>query len=425
MARSHVRVPAALLTLVIGLTLLVAPPATAQTGDDEPGDSDVVTVIEVSGLIDPVVADFVEEEIAAAEADGVVALVLQLNSPGAVVGDDRMDELVEAMQRSSVPVDAWVGPSGSQARGDATRLVAAAEVAGLSPGSRLEVTRELAEGAELGGDAAVGDVVDADLAVTTGLVDNQAPVIGDFIVDLEGVRTEVIDEGDQPRRQPITRVRFAQLDLVGQLLHTVASPAVAYLLFVVGLGLLVFELFTAGIGIAGVVGAGSLVLGAYGLDALPARVWAVALILAAMFGFAVDVQVGAPRFWTGFGVVAYVVGSVFLFDGVSMSWITLVVGILGMVLAMISGMPAMVRTRFSTPTIGREWMIGETGEAVASVDPEGVVRVRDAPWRARTNRATPIDPGEPIRVTAIDGLVLEVEPTEGAAKDYRERRSRD
>ena len=89
---------------------------------------------------------------------------------------------------------------------------------------------------------------------------------------------------------------------------------------------------------------------------------------------------------------------------------------------MLGGMPAMIRTRFSTPTIGRDWMIGESGVAVAAVDPDGIVTVRDAPWRAHTNRATPIAAGDAVKVTAIDGLVLEVEPVEGAAKDYRDRR---
>ena len=89
---------------------------------------------------------------------------------------------------------------------------------------------------------------------------------------------------------------------------------------------------------------------------------------------------------------------------------------------MVAGMPAMVRTRFSTPTIGREWMIGEEGEAVTNVSPDGVVRVRGALWRARTNRATPIELHDGIRVVEVDGLLLEVEPLEGGAVDYREKR---
>ena len=67
----------------------------------------------------------------------------------------------------------------------------------------------------------------------------------------------------------------------------------------------------------------------------------------------------------------------------------------------------MVRSRFSTPTIGREELIGEMGVAEVGVDPDGVVRVRDALWRARTNRATPIAPGDVVRVVAVEGVLLE------------------
>ena len=104
------------------------------------------------------------------------------------------------------------------------------------------------------------------------------------------------------------------------------------------------------------------------------------------------------------------------------SWITLLAGIGGTVLAFVVGMPSMVRARFATPTIGREWMLGELGEVVVAVDPDGIVKVGDGKWRARTNRATPVAAGEPVRVVAIDGVTLEVEPLEGAARDHRERR---
>jgi membrane-bound serine protease (ClpP class) len=104
------------------------------------------------------------------------------------------------------------------------------------------------------------------------------------------------------------------------------------------------------------------------------------------------------------------------------SWIALIVGIGGVMLTFIVGMPSMVRTRFATPTIGREWMIGEEGTVIDDVDPEGVVQVGEGRWRARTNRATPVAAGETVRVAAIDGITLEVEPLEGAARDYREMR---
>ena len=145
------------------------------------------------------------------------------------------------------------------------------------------------------------------------------------------------------------------------------------------------------------------------------------ILAVSMFALAIDVQTGVPRIWTGIGIVLFVIFSFTVFDGLSLSWITLLVAILGVVLAFLAGMPSMVRTRFSTPTIGREWMIGEMGRAVTALDPDGVVQVRDALWRASTNRATPIDELDRVRVVSIDGLVLEVEPETGGARDYRDR----
>jgi membrane-bound serine protease (ClpP class) len=147
----------------------------------------------------------------------------------------------------------------------------------------------------------------------------------------------------------------------------------------------------------------------------------------AIVAFAVDVQVGVPRFWTGVGLTAFVVASFALYqpiDGTNMrmSWVTLVSGIGMMALAFIVGMPSMVRTRFATPTIGREWLIGAEGIAMSDVNPEGIVTVQNGQWRARTNRSTPINTGSPFRVAAIDGITLEIEPLEGAARDYREMR---
>jgi membrane-bound serine protease (ClpP class) len=184
---------------------------------------------------------------------------------------------------------------------------------------------------------------------------------------------------------------------------------------------LVFELYTAGVGIAGVLGAGSFLLACYGFDVLPARWWAVALLVVSILGYAIDIQAGAPRVWSVIASVCLIAGSLYLFEGMPISWVTLVAGIGGVSLSMVSGMPAMVRTRFGTPTIGREWMIGQMGTARESIDPEGVVVISDAQWRARTNRATPIAAGEPARVVAIEGLWLEVEPESGGAKDYRDR----
>ena len=132
-------------------------------------------------------------------------------------------------------------------------------------------------------------------------------------------------------------------------------------------------------------------------------------------------QAGRPSAWTVIATVLLVVGSLFLYGGSSrldVHWWVLVIMIVGTVAFMVGAMPVAVRSRFSTPTIGREGLIGELGEAAVDVAPDGVVVVRGARWRARTNRATPIQAGDRIRVIEVDGLVLEVEPEGGGARDY-------
>ena len=411
-----------------GSTTTTPAPTTTSAAAGESSVDDFVPVVKVSGLIDPIVADFIERTIVNAENDGALYLVMQVNSGGSVLSRERFEQLAARMRDAKVPIGVWVGPSGAKAKGGAAQLVLLADRIGIAPKtSRIgRLGPNVLDPAEF--PTSMSDETLARLRNDTigfedaALIDATAPpVIGDFLVDLPGFRTEIDDSGDQPRRKPLTPVVLSALPLLSNQMHTVASPPVAYLLFLIGLGLLIFEFYTAGVGIAGFVGAGSFVLGAYGLDVLPARWWAVALLVFAMFGFAVDVQTGVPRVWTGIGTACLLLGSFFLYDGVSMTWLAYIAGIGGVLLGMVQGMPAMVRTRFSTPTIGREWMIGEIGTAETNVDPDGVVRVRDALWRARTNRATPITKGAGVRVAEIDGLVLEVEPQEGAARDYRER----
>jgi membrane-bound serine protease (ClpP class) len=426
----------ALAGLVLSLLIPLALPAWAGEGGlppaghaggelaqgDGDGPVDVLDVVKVDGLLDPVMVDFVVRSLASTRSGESVGVLLQVDSDGAVVDTGKLRELLSAMDASSVPVSVWIGPSGSTARGLAALLGAHADRFGMAPGSTWGLDGEVADPVLLdGAQRPVPDnVVEAQQAIDTGLVAAMSPTIGDLIVDLPGMRTREVDVDGETRREPVTAVRFSQLPLLDSLMHAVASPAVAYLLLTVGMALLIFELFTAGVGVAGGVAAGSLLLGCYGLAVLPAQWWAVGLLVLSMVAFAIDVQTGVPRFWTGVGLVLYVAGSLTLYDGLSLSWITLVVAVGGVALTFVSGIPSMVRTRFATPTIGREWMVGELGRAVTSVDPDGVVQVRQALWRATTNRATPIEELDQVRVVGIDGLVLEVEPEEGGARDYRE-----
>ena len=425
---------------------IVAQPAAAQDATDTTvADVAPVDVLQVNGLFDDIIVTEIGNAIDRAVEQGSQALVLQTNSRGAVVSDEKMAELMDRIAESPVPIGVWVGPTGARLYGAPAQILAVADVTGMAPGARVGNIGPPVSEYEL------GPGLEALRTRTVGLSDARSLVVFKQRISDEGIATlpnmldaldgytengveldttvETITDSGVVQRETIATARFSKLGLIDQLFHTVASPPVAYLLLLIGLALLIFEFFTAGVGIAGVVGAFCTILAAYGLASLPARGWAVALLVLAMLAFTVDVQVGIPRFWTGVGIVLTIVGSLWLYEpvtGTSMRvpWISLIAGIGGVMLTFIVGMPSMTRTRFATPTVGREWMIGAAGVAIGAIDPEGTVQVGEGQWRARTNRATPIPAGDPLRVIAIDGVTLQVEPLEGAAKDYREMRKK-
>jgi membrane-bound serine protease (ClpP class) len=389
-----------------------------------------VLVLRVSGLIDPVIVDFVEQSVrSVTRSGGYVATVVEIDSDGATVSNARFASFVRTLRASDVPTTAWVG-TGEQVQGAAAELVtalprsamAALSVIGHIGDQRLPPSEF---GFEMNGARSVlrSGTISAGRARDLKVVSRAVPTLQQYVATLRGVATQSTRHNGKTETELNSSVVFSKPEIGPQALHTIASPAVTYLMLAVGIGLLLFEFFTAGVGVAGVIGAAAALGAGYGLGVLPFRTWALVVLVLAGVAFGIDIQAGVPRVWTVVGMGAWIVGSFWLFNGVHLPYPALATGILGMAVAMISGMPAMVRARFGTPTIGRDWMIGELGEVTTAVDPDGVVVIRGAQWRARTNRATPLAVGDVGRVIAIDGLTLEVEPEEGGARDHRERRA--
>ena len=449
---------------LVGLSLLgasanaegsVPPDSSAPASTETTVELAPVDVLQVSGLFDAVTVASIEDAIDASEAAGSQALILQLNTGGSVVSDEEMAGLLQKVADAKVAIAIWVGQSrDARAYGTPAQLFGVADVTAMVAGSRIGytgplltldngVTVDLGGGADRlrNGSMSFGEARElkvlkletSDQGVPTVksmvlAMDGAVVDVGGVMTELDTVTEQLNDDGKQ--ENVATLVRFSGLGLVDEMFHTVASPPIAFLFFVIGICLLIFEFFTAGVGVAGFVGAVLTVFGCYGFSALPVRTGALVLLVLAFVAFAIDVQVGIPRLWTGVGATLFVLSAWFLYEplpgnDLRLGWITLFFVISGVLLTFIVGMPSMVRTRFSTPTIGREWMIGSSGVAVGAISPDGVAQVGAAKWRARTNRATPLAAGDELRVVAIDGVTLEVEPVEGAARDYRERRPKE
>ena len=447
-------------------------PAAAAGGTVAKGAERHMEVVQVEGAIDPVVADLIRGSIRRAQTNGASVVILQIDSMGALDTDPL--DLIRAVRDSSVPVVSWIGPGKATARGAAAAVVAWSSFSAASPGASLgPVEPQRLDGKRATGLSARKVVVlvvpdarlTADLlkkldkevlplgalfvhkatrlrelknrrvtgqsAGEAGLIDAVAPTLGDLIVALNGkevptaggpVRLSTAKQVDTkagPRQTADQPVSFLKLGTFASVEHSLTSPSVVFLLLIVGLSLMVFEFFTVGIGLAGVVGAAAVAGALYGCSHLPVTGWALGLLFLSTFGFAVDVQAGHQGFWTGVGVIGLPIGALKLFGGSAALdvplWLVALVFV-GQIIFMLGGMTVAVRNRFSIPTVGRDSMIGELGEAHTDLNPDGVVTVRGAPWRARTGRGRPVSAGGPIRVVAVDRLVLEVEPGDAPAE---------
>ena len=371
-----------LITLILGYSLLSAQQLHGQDNQESlnPG---YVEVFEVSGLLDDVLASALENSIIDAQNNGANALILQMNSKQAVISNQRLVALGQAFLDSSIPIEVWVGPSGSTAQGKVAQLALLSDSLGVSIGSSIGKTGEYVfSSMELNSsyqekikilrsstlqwnEAIEANLVQCDrveidelgktLTEKEQLARCANPTLGDFLVNRDSFVSEVIQTDDGPRLSPLTKTKINRLNLIDQLMHTVASPPITYLLLVSGLALLLFEFFSIGVGIAGVIGAISVALSAYGLTILPFRPWALLLIIFSMLAFAIDIQTVVPRVWTLIGQIMFTIGTIFLYYevNVEMSWIPMSVGIIGVLVLMARGMPIMIRGRFATTQIDR------------------------------------------------------------------------
>ncbi len=434
----------AVLALAAGFAGLIAPAAAAQPEGEASATLDLV---EVTGIIDPPVADYLRARLDAAERDGVEAVVIQLDTPGGL--DVSMRDIIREMLESEVPVVVWVAPRGARAASAGTFIAYAADLAYMAeateigaaspinlgePESTLDrkvandaaaFIRSLAEANGRNADWAEDAVreaasISASEAVEIDVVNGSASSLGDLLRTMDGESVEVgsgssqtIETWDDAAGAPSVRVRFQEMNLVQRLLHAVTTPDVAFLLLLIGMFGIIFELYNPGIGLAGIIGGVCLLLGFYALSVLPTNWAGVLLIVLAVVFFLVDVHSAGLGVWTVGGVAALIAGALLLFSGAAPTlevdpWI-LAAAIFGTLVFFVSVMTAALRVRLRRPITGHEGIVGQIAEARTDIAPEGTVFSNGTLWRARTME-TGIAAGSKVEVKATEGLVLLVEP---------------
>jgi membrane-bound serine protease (ClpP class) len=193
------------------------------------------------------------------------------------------------------------------------------------------------------------------------------------------------------------------------------TPEAAFFFLMVGLTLLVFEFYALGPGVAAGAAAILLILGGWGSVTLPVRGWAFVVAVLGWVLFTVGHQKGGVFIYSAVGAIALQVAGTFYIDGAGQldsRWWLVLPTVLAVLFFYLLAMPTVQRARLSTQSIGRGHLVGQTGTALVAFDPDGLVEVSGARWRATAHREAGIGEGDPVVVTGVDGLYLEVEPSD-------------
>jgi len=402
-------------------------------------------LIPISGPIGPATSDFFVRELAAAQADGASLVVVTLDTPGGL--DASMRDIVQAILASDVPVVTYVAPSGARAASAGTYILYASHVAAMAPATNLGAATPVQIGGESqaakGSEStlerkAVNDAtaylvslahlrgrnaewaaeavrnatsLPADEAVAAKVVDLVATDLPDLLRALDGRKVQL-------------QTREVTLSTTGIVLHAsepdwrtdqlglITNPNVAYLLMLIGIYGLLLEGYHPGTVLPGVVGAISLLLALFAFQVLSVNYAGLALI--ALGVLLIVAESFVPSFGAlGIGgIVAFVMGSVMLLDsgtpGFSIAW--QLIGGMGLAgaLVLLAIVSFAVRARRRPVVSGAEGLLRESAEAVEAFEREGLVRAHGEIWRATS--AAPVREGQRLRIVAVKGLRLEVEP---------------
>jgi membrane-bound serine protease (ClpP class) len=398
-----------------------------------------VYVIRMSGPISPAAAGFLKKGITKASEEGVSCIIVELDTPGGLA--ESMREIVMAIFASKVPVVIYVAPSGARAASAGVMITMAADIAAMAPGTNIGAAHPVgAGGKEISGtmsEKVVNDMVaharsiakkrgrNADWvekavrksisvteteALKANVIDVVAKDIDDLIRQINGRKIQ--DKGVLTLDN--VKKTILKEDLRTKILKIISDPNIAYILMMIGLAGLYFELSHPGAVLPGVVGGISIILAFFAFQTIPVNYAGFLLIVLALIFFIMEMKIASYGLLSIAGITSLLLGSIMLFEnsgtGMRLSWQVLIP-----TLVLISGFFVVVsglvfKSHLSKPRTGAQGLIGEIGVVRESLMPEGKVFVHGELWNATSKN--PIQTGARVRVVNIVNLVLEVEPVE-------------
>ncbi len=421
-----------LLGLALSIGLFPSGPAAAANSH--------IDVLRVRGIIDPAMAGYIERGISQAEADGAAAVVIELDTPGGLM--DSMREITQRIISSQVPVVMYVAPPGARAASAGVFITYAAHIAAMAPNTNIGAAHPV----DLGGqqqdqtmvDKATNDAVAAirslaerrgrnadwaERAVRESISATEQDALRQNVVNLIADNRDALLQRLDGREVELATgrvtihtagaaVRVLDMNLIESFLHTISNPNIAYILLMVGVYGLIYELASPGAIFPGVVGVISLLLAFYSLGTLPVNYVGLGLIFFAVAMFIGEAFITSHGLLTIGGVVALALGSVMLINVPSPYGTVAWPVIAGVVLATAGFfffvVVAILRVRLRPVTTGQEAIAHAHAVARTDLAPEGYVFLEGELWRARAENGS-IPKGSIVRVVRQEGLTLFVE----------------
>ncbi|HEX6528986.1 MAG TPA: nodulation protein NfeD [Burkholderiales bacterium] len=368
-----------------------------------------------------------------AAKDKAELVIVRMDTPGGL--DTSMRSLIKDILASPVPVATFVAPSGSRAASAGTFILYASHVAAMAPGTNLGAASPVS----IGG-VSQKDEKKAEPDTMTKKVTNDAVAYIRGLAELrkrnadwaeKAVRESVSLSAEQALKIKVIDYMAADVpDLLKQLgkgnseireiepdwrtnvLGVITNPSVAYILLLVGAYALLFEFMNPGLVLPGVTGAICLLLALYALHLLPVNYAGLALIALGIAFMIAEAFLPAFGSLGAGGLIAFVIGSVMLFDQAELPGLEVPYGVIAGVAAASAAFlffifAGAIKNRRRPVVTGREHLIGAPAEALDDFEAEGWARVQGETWRVRA--AAPVRRGQRLRVKAIDGLILTVE----------------
>jgi len=405
-----------------------------------------VYVIKVEGTINPATAEYISSSIKKATEEGAECLVIELDTPGGLLESTR--SIVKSILSAEIPVVVFVYPSGARAGSAGVFITLSAHIAVMAPGTNIGAAHPVGIGGmgdtskvmeqKITNDAAAfvrtiaekrnRNVKWAERAVRESISSTETEALKDSVIDLiakdlkdlldkiDGRKVQINSE-EKILRTKDAKVKFVEMNWREKLLALISDPNIAYILLLLGIYGILFELYNPGAIFPGVIGAVCLILAFYSLQALPINYAGLALIVLGIILLLLEIKIVSNGLLTIGGAISLLLGSIMLinspFELMQISLTVIITAVALTVLFFLFAIGMALKAQRRKPATGKEALVGERGIALTKFKPAsngwatGQVRVHGEIWKAISQDA--INPNEEIVVRGVEGLTLKVE----------------